>query len=413
MFYQAQFDFLLQMLSNMHLHYSVFPIQRPPLSDIDLHLRELLDITHDYSALEAYFRRHLKENTICHITDSFYCHYSCLLLPDLPEKTMLVVGPYVTDVLSKPDLMQIIEKNALPPQVFPSCEKYFFNVPYLSDHNTLTVLLNTFGAAVWGGMDHFAVDYLTDHVPEHHDSHTVHSSSAAETKNTLFDMQALEQRYALENEFLQAVSQGLSHKAQMLIGNATPAHTQNRSPDTLSSLKYYLIVLNTLLRKAAEKGSVHPLHIDQLSSDFAFKIDRCNSANAGQRLLQEMIHKYCLLVKNHSMKGYSLLVQKVITRIDSDLTADLSLNALATLLSINASYLSNLFKKETGSTLTEYVNRRRIEHGILLLNSTTLQVQTIAQYCGIPDVNYFTKLFKRYIGKTPKDYRESVHHPGR
>lgn len=413
MFYQAQLDFLLQMLSNMHLHYSVFPVETPPLSDVDLHLRELLGITHDYPALETYFRQQMKDNTICHITDSFFCHYSCLLLPDLPEKTMLVVGPYVTEILTKPDLMQIIEKNGLPPQVFPSCEKYFFNVPYLSDHNTLTVLLNTFGAAIWGGMDHFTVDFLTDHVPEPQDSHTTHLSSEAETENTLFDMQALEQRYALENEFLHAVSQGLSHKARMLIGNATPAHTQNRSLDALSSLKYYLIVLNTLLRKAAENGSVHPLHIDQLSSDFAFKIDRCNSANAGQRLIQEMIHKYCLLVKNHSIKGYSLLVQKMITRIDSDLTADLSLSAMSVLLNVNASYLSNLFKKETGSTLTDYVNRRRIDHGILLLNSTILQIQTIAQYCGIPDVNYFTKLFKRYIGKTPKEYRDAVMHPGR
>ena len=226
-------------------------------------------------------------------------------------------------------------------------------------------------------------------------------------------MQALEQRYAMENEFLQAVSQGLSHKARMLIGSSAPAHTQSRAMDALTSAKYYMIVLNTLLRKAAEQGFVHPLHIDQLSADFAFKIDRCNSTENSQKLMQEMIHKYCLLVKNHSMKGYSLLVQKVITQIDSDLTADLSLNALAALLSVNASYLSSLFKKETGSTLTDYVNHRRIEHGILLLNSTTLQIQTIAQYCGIPDVNYFTKLFKRYIGKTPKEYREAVHHPTR
>ena len=86
-----------------------------------------------------------------------------------------------------------------------------------------------------------------------------------------------------------------------------------------------------------------------------------------------MVRKYCLLVKNHSLKGYSLLIRKVITKIDYDLTADLSLKVQAEYLNVNPSYLSTLFKKETGLTLTEYINRKRIDHALLLLNSTVMQ----------------------------------------
>ena len=111
---------------------------------------------------------------------------------------------------------------------------------------------------------------------------------------------------------------------------------------------------------------------------------------------------------NHSMKGYSLLVRKILTRIDSDLASDLSLKTQAKQLNMNPSYLSSLFKKETGSTLTEYVNKKRIEHAIFLLNTTTMQIQTIAQACGITDVNYFTKIFKKQIGITPKEYRNKI-----
>ena len=94
--------------------------------------------------------------------------------------------------------------------------------------------------------------------------------------------------------------------------------------------------------------------------------------------------------------------------IDSQLSADLSLTAMANMLQINASYLSALFKKETGVTLTEYVNKKRIDDAILLLNSSDAQIQTIAQHCGITDVNYFTKLFKKQVGKTPKEYRALI-----
>lgn len=181
---------------------------------------------------------------------------------------------------------------------------------------------------------------------------------------------------------------------------------EKRTADPIRNMQNYCIIMNTLLRKAVENGSVHPFYIDKLSSDFARKIEQVTTMDAVRKLQKEMVHKYCLLVKNHSMKGYSLLVQKVITTIDTDLTADLTLNVLAGKMNVNASYLSTLFKKETGSTLTDYVNEKRIQHGILLLHSTGLQIQTIASYCGIPDVNYFTKLFKKKVGKTPKEYRE-------
>lgn len=166
--------------------------------------------------------------------------------------------------------------------------------------------------------------------------------------------------------------------------------------------------MNTLLRKGAENGMVHPIHIDRLSSQFAKKIESVSSPEQGKKLMKEMIRKYGLLVKNYSMKGYSLLVQKVITRIDTDLTADQTLNTHAQILNISPSYLSTLFRKETGITLTEYVNRKRVEHGVFLLNTTNMQVQTIAQHCGISDINYFTRIFKKYIGKTPKEYRNSI-----
>lgn len=166
--------------------------------------------------------------------------------------------------------------------------------------------------------------------------------------------------------------------------------------------------MNTLLRKGAEQGTVHPIHIDRVSSEFARKIEGVSSQEGGKNLMQEMIRKYGLLVKNYSMKDYSLLVQKVITRIDTDLTADQSLNMHAKILNISPSYLSTLFRKETGITLTEYVNRKRVEYGVLLLNTTNMQIQTIAQHCGISDINYFTRIFKKYIGKTPKEYRNSI-----
>ena len=220
-------------------------------------------------------------------------------------------------------------------------------------------------------------------------------------------MKLLEERYQIEALLMKYISQGNYDKALSTLSGLNTTFMENRASTRLRDYQNYCIVMNTLLRKGAESGLVHPIHIDKLSSYFARKIETITSFEQGKS--SEMIRKYCFLVKNHSMKDYSLLVQKVVTRIETDLTADQSLKTHAELLNVHPSYLSTLFRKETGVTLTDYVNQKRIEYGVFLLNTTNMQVQSIAQHCGIPDINYFTRIFKKQIGKTPSEYKKTLH----
>ena len=121
-----------------------------------------------------------------------------------------------------------------------------------------------------------------------------------------------------------------------------------------------------------------------------------------------MIRSYCILVKQHSLSQYSSLIGKTITLVAYDLTADLSLNSIAKQLNVNPSYLSGLFRKECNCTLTEYVNKKRIDYAIELLRKTDKLVNVVSYECGIQDTNYFIKLFKKYTGTTPTQYREQI-----
>ena len=123
----------------------------------------------------------------------------------------------------------------------------------------------------------------------------------------------------------------------------------------------------------------------------------------------DMVHSYCRLVRKHSANQYSPFIQKTVAYIDANLAGDLSLHTLASLQNLNASYLSTLFHKETGKTVTDYVTARRMDTAGKLLRTTLLQVQTIAQHCGINDSNYFSKLFKKHYGITPLQFRERNH----
>ncbi len=405
MFYNAELSFFRSILKNYHIPTHLITEEDAASFNPDLGIRNLLGQSIGTS-LQHFLQTQISPATVYLITDSFYCRYIMFALPESESLAVMILGPYACCEINKQALYRLIEKYSIPPGLLPQIEKYYSGIAVFEDDALIKSLVNTFGEKIWGSLDNFRVNIvnhlfeLSKPIPE--------SILTRNIEDPFISIQVLEERYAIENRLMKAVAQGHPNKAESILGSLSLSVLEERTPDALRNLKNYCIIVNTLLRKAAESGSVHPLHIDKLSSDFARKIELLNSKDSGIKLMREMIHKYSLLVKNHSMKSYSLLIQKVITQIDMDLTADLSLNAQAKLQNVNASYLSSLFKKETGVTLTEYVNRKRIDQAIFLLNSTSMQIQTIAQHCGIPDVNYFTKTFKKYIGQTPREYRDNI-----
>lgn len=412
MHYEAELAFLQNLLRNFHLNVTFIDYDYDDTDDIpdfDLGLRRSLYPPDYFSKSLAQNHNHyiINPNTIYRVSDEHMCRYVLLRLPEMSDKNILLIGPYTTQLITKQMIFDCADRLSIPPEMFPQLEKYYGDLTLLPDEAILFTIVNTFGEKLWGGLDNFTVEDI-DHALSAKMEPLVSDDTSCEPEEPYLSMKVLEDRYAAENRLIQAVSQGAYQKAEMMLGASPSFGIEQRLADPIRNLKNYCIILNTLLRKAAETGSVHPVHIDTLSSRFARKIELITTAAEFRSLQREMVHKYCILVQNHSLKGYSLLIRKVLTRVDSDLTADLSLKKQAELLNVNASYLSTLFKKETGSTLTEYVNKKRMEHAIFLLNSTNMQVQTVAQYCGIPDVNYFTKTFKKHVGKTPKEYREEI-----
>ena len=166
--------------------------------------------------------------------------------------------------------------------------------------------------------------------------------------------------------------------------------------------------MNTLLRKAAEDGGVHPLYIDRASSGFALKIESIVDMKAIFDVMREMFSSYCRLVRRHSTGKYSVVVKNTVLMIDADISAELSLSALAESQGVTAGYLATVFKKETGKTVVAYIRERRISRAKYLLETTDLQVQTVAMHSGITDVQYFSRIFKKSTGKSPKEYRNAA-----
>ncbi|GGI45606.1 AraC family transcriptional regulator [Paenibacillus marchantiophytorum] len=84
---------------------------------------------------------------------------------------------------------------------------------------------------------------------------------------------------------------------------------------------------------------------------------------------------------------------------------DLSLERIAEYLQLSTAYLSNLYKKETGQNLIEYMTEVRISQAKFLLKTTDLKIAEIAREVGYSDEYYFSKVFKKNVGESPIKYK--------
>ncbi len=89
------------------------------------------------------------------------------------------------------------------------------------------------------------------------------------------------------------------------------------------------------------------------------------------------------------------------------LDADLNISSIAGSVGLSPNYLCSLFKQNTGSTINDFIIHIRVEKAKKLLRKTDLRLYEICEKVGVTDPNYFSALFKRSYGQTPREYRNS------
>ena len=113
-----------------------------------------------------------------------------------------------------------------------------------------------------------------------------------------------------------------------------------------------------------------------------------------------------LFSQNEAVMGKgSSLVGMAVAYIAEHYREGVTLKQVAADCHINTSYLGQIFRKETGSAFTDYVNTLRIQEAQRLLANPTLKVYEVAERVGFTDYHYFLKIFKKVTGFTPKDLR--------
>lgn len=407
MSYRTELDYLIKVLNKMGVQCRIIGFGSTPEECPDMGLRAALGINDSFAKTFSCPGTWAIPNTVYKLTDRFMCNYIFFLFPEGSGNGAMLIGPYHTFEKSRTLLLETVEHTGVSAKNFARFEALYATLPLLRDKTPLLSMVNALGETLWGENSFQTIDTEQALVAPA-DMRPADSDGG---DGIIQQMKTMEKHYLYENELLDAVARGASARAELLMSRFSLNMAERRSPDPVRNAKIYCFICCTLLRKATEQGGVHPFHLDVASREFSRKIETIGTADEGVELMKEMVRSYCRLVRRLSTAKYSPFVRRTIGYIDSNIAGELSLSALAALQNVNASYLSTQFRREVGQTVTEYVTEKRMDAAARLLRSTNLQIQTVAQHCGISDVNYFSKLFKKKYGITPRQFRLESPHP--
>lgn len=304
------------------------------------------------------------------------------------------VGPFRDNELSSNYFTQILKEARITPKEIRDIRHMYEQMPFAQTDAVVNVVKHI--------LEHFIPAFHEIDAEYLHFTKQKNITVINEELLNMYSVASSEQYKKLLITFLDHMVSGNSAAARDALHDflqETAAGSRN-----MVEYKNILLQINSHCQLALLNTSVHPLHILKQAASVQAKIREEISLAGLEKLPNEICRKYCLLVKNYANPECSRLTKDVISYIQLHLEEKLSLNVLAGHFHKNASALSSSFSRETGMSLTAYIQQTRIQAALKLFNTTDMSVSEVATSVGYQDFSYFSKLFTRYTGQSPRAY---------
>lgn len=221
------------------------------------------------------------------------------------------------------------------------------------------------------------------------------------------DMPAPHNTLELEDRMLSYVEHGQVEEVLELFQQPLAGRAGRMAADALRQEKNLIICAATLITRAAIRGGLNRETAFVLSDTYIQKAELMQDYVGLARLNAQMVLDFTKRVDAAKCGAHnSKLIRAARDYIFDHINEPISTNALAAFLRMNRTYLCDLFMRETGMTVNHYIASVKIDEAKRLMRVTHKSIAEIAEYLGFSSQSYFQKVFKKYAGETPGDYRK-------
>ncbi|MCF0121290.1 MAG: AraC family transcriptional regulator [Oscillospiraceae bacterium] len=222
------------------------------------------------------------------------------------------------------------------------------------------------------------------------------------------DTKSAELLLEFEKNIQTAVIRGEKSTAMDIL-NEMLAHIYVYSNFDLFAIKARLLELLVILSRATIEAGADTTETFRLSENYILQIESFNDVDQLAFWISDIVRRFVVQAFDLAQVKHSDVVFKITNHIKKNCAEKLTLDSLAREVFLSKSYLSSIFKQETGMSLTAYITKVRIEKSKKLLLENNVSLAVIAGQCGFKDQSYFTKVFKKEVGVSPKRFRTSYY----
>ncbi|MDO4835736.1 MAG: helix-turn-helix domain-containing protein [Clostridia bacterium] len=215
---------------------------------------------------------------------------------------------------------------------------------------------------------------------------------------------------AIEEALMEIVRKGDTAALRRWLQQVPAVRSGTIAPTQLRQLKNTFIVSVTLASRAAIRGGMREEDAFTLSDGYIQRVELLSEHSKIMNLQYNMILEFTEQVeKLHLGHHPTKLATDVANYVRHHLSEPISTEKMAEEFYLSRPYLSAKFRQETGETLTDFILREKTEEAKRLLRYSDKSASAIGSYLGFSSHGHFIRVFKKYAGTTPNEYRVKAH----
>ena len=168
-----------------------------------------------------------------------------------------------------------------------------------------------------------------------------------------------------------------------------------------------IIELIVVISRAAVDAGADINDIFHLNQNFLAHIQEFKTIEDLSAWVSSLLHRFISDTFDFADIKHADVVYKTMEYIKQNYNTKLTLDQISEVTHLSKTYLSSIFKKETGQSISSYINMIRVDKSKGMLLESNLNIIDIANASGFEDQSYYTKVFKNHVGITPKKFREN------
>lgn len=214
-----------------------------------------------------------------------------------------------------------------------------------------------------------------------------------------------------EFEFYSAIKSGNVRRVKKLceepLFKKTGLGALSKNP--VRNMKYHFVITAAMVARHCIEGGMEYSQAYTISDMYISRADTISNVEGISMLHKKMCLEYAAQMKLVSKKmPCSKYVSACLNFIYENLHRKIRVTELAKISGLSTSYISRLFRKETGFKIQEYILQQKIEASKNMLSYTERPLCEIALTLGFPNQSYWTQAFRRIVGTTPSKFRATL-----